>query len=244
MKTLLIKLYLFLFIFSATAVCSSAFNGAETFYQNNDFSSALEKYQHYLEENPDSFNILYNIGNCYFKLQQYGKAIVYYKRALQLNPKDTDALKNLELTRQFLTVSIDDSDHFSIDFFQRLDVLSLNQLYVLFMILFVLLNTVVYFRLKGKKSEFLSNIMYSLLVLVTISGFVFYVKYMQLTQSEGVVVTKKVAVHSGPSLSLPELFFVHEGHEFIIKKELQDWVEIELKNGFQGWIGKKFILKI
>ena len=244
MKSFIIKLFLLLCIVTGSSAYATGFNGAETFYQNNDFASALEKYNHYLEENPDSFNILYNIGNCYFKLEQYGQAIVYYKRALKLNPTDGDAIKNLELTRQFLTVSVEESDHFSINFLQRLDVLSLNQVYILFMALFLALNTVVYFRLKGKKNELLSNIMYSLMVLVLFSGIILYVKYKDITQSEGVVITKKVAVHSGPSISLPELFFVHEGHEFVIKKELQNWVEIELKNGFQGWIGREFIVEI
>ena len=38
----------------------------------------------------------------------------------------------------------------------------------------------------------------------------------------GAKIAKKIPVHEGPSLSLPQLFFIHEGSEVNIKKELSE----------------------
>ena len=52
----------------------------------------------------------------------------------------------------------------------------------------------------------------------------------------GVISEKKAAIKSGPATSLETLFFLHDGAEFQVKKEVNNWVEIELKNGFSGWV--------
>ena len=39
---------------------------------------------------------------------------------------------------------------------------------------------------------------------------------------------KKVSVHSGPSDTLPILFYIHEGHELKISKVLNQWTEVTL----------------
>ena len=61
---------------------------------------------------------------------------------------------------------------------------------------------------------------------------------------KGVLISKKVTVKAGPSSGLSTVFFLHEGTTFKIKKQRELWTEIELDNGFSGWILKKDYWKI
>ncbi|MBO7305507.1 MAG: tetratricopeptide repeat protein, partial [Bacteroidales bacterium] len=68
-------------------------------YSVGEYNSALEKYEAIQESGKSSYNLYYNIGNCHYKLGETAKAIVYYERALKLNPSGKDAIKNLEIAK-------------------------------------------------------------------------------------------------------------------------------------------------
>jgi tetratricopeptide (TPR) repeat protein len=67
----------------------------------------LKKYQEALDElssvDPAALGagqaaFHYNLGNAYYRLEQYPKALESYKRCLQLDPDDVQGKKNFELT--------------------------------------------------------------------------------------------------------------------------------------------------
>ncbi|MDE5573776.1 MAG: tetratricopeptide repeat protein, partial [Muribaculaceae bacterium] len=68
---------------------------ADQAYLDDDFENALELYLQSAEEDGTSSNLYYNIGNCYYRLDMPGKAIVNYERALKLDPSNKDAATNL-----------------------------------------------------------------------------------------------------------------------------------------------------
>mgnify|MGYP002213899104 CR=1 FL=1 len=112
------------------------------------------------------------------------------------------------------------------------------------MFILLVFNTALYIVLKIKKNEILVNIIYASVVLLILSGSLLVYKFNTSKLVEGVIISKKITAHEGPSSTLPELFFIHEGHEVIIKKEQPEWSEIELQNGFHGWVQNKFLEKI
>ncbi|MFA5878683.1 MAG: tetratricopeptide repeat protein [Candidatus Margulisiibacteriota bacterium] len=42
--------------------------------------------------------VFYNLGNTYYQMQKYQKALCFYQKALSLNPHDFDTQYNYELT--------------------------------------------------------------------------------------------------------------------------------------------------
>jgi SH3-like domain-containing protein len=48
-----------------------------------------------------------------------------------------------------------------------------------------------------------------------------------------------VDVLSGPSTDNPTLFSIHEGLKVRIENEVQDWLQISLENGWNGWVKKE-----
>ncbi len=63
------------------------------------FNDALSLYLQQETDHP-SYQLLYDIANCYYQLHEYGLAILYYNKALKENPRFDAALGNLNITLQ------------------------------------------------------------------------------------------------------------------------------------------------
>jgi tetratricopeptide (TPR) repeat protein len=82
----------------------------------------------------------YDIGNTYFQLEQYPLAILYYKRAEQLMPRNEVVTKNLSLARQKLGLKESENHPFwevfllkNLSLPERLQIFSVLALLVLFL---------------------------------------------------------------------------------------------------------------
>ena len=71
-------------------------------YDAGKFEPALKYYLEQLQSHGVSGNLLYNIGNCYCKLNDLPRALIAYERALKLAPRDPDIQANLNFVRQQL----------------------------------------------------------------------------------------------------------------------------------------------
>ena len=93
---------LFLLFFPAllTAQIEPFFIQGNTHYQNGQYREAIESYESVLQAGFTSPELYYNLGNAYFKLDERGKAVLYFEKAKKLAPRDADiAQETLEMTR-------------------------------------------------------------------------------------------------------------------------------------------------
>ena len=60
-------------------------------YNTENYSSAISLYDSIIENNLESSAIYYNLGNCYYKTQDWANAIWYYDKSLLLK-KDINTL--------------------------------------------------------------------------------------------------------------------------------------------------------
>ena len=72
-------------------------------YARADYAAAVKLYGQLAEQNLTS-DVCYNLGCAYYRTDDIAHSILWFERALQLNPSDKDILFNLELAR---TKSID-----------------------------------------------------------------------------------------------------------------------------------------
>lgn len=73
---------------------------AEAAWDKNAYRLALHLYHEAHSDDPLPADVLYNIGNCYFRLGEPGLATLYYRRALHRNPQHPEALQNLRFLRR------------------------------------------------------------------------------------------------------------------------------------------------
>ncbi|MCM1332481.1 MAG: tetratricopeptide repeat protein [Bacteroides sp.] len=76
---------------------------ADSAYMNDNFSKAAELYLEIAETEGTSSDLYYNLGNSYYRQGKLGKAILYYEKALRLDPSNKDARANLEFVNTKIT---------------------------------------------------------------------------------------------------------------------------------------------
>ena len=218
---------------------------ARNHYQKANYKQALPIYQKLAAAYPYNPDIWFNLGNTYFKLDELGKAIWYYKKVLKFAPRDKDAQKNLGLAQAKiidrvkplpLAVTLNKIiNYFTINFF-LLGLLGIGFLANLFLFF--------YRRGKGPKQPFYVYILIGGLLLLFVVMFSLKT-YQEFGVRKGVLVgIKKVAVKSGPTQSLKTLFYIHDGVQFKISKKVDNWVKIKLTNGWTGWLNNKYLWEI
>ena len=70
---------------------------ADSLYTIQNYNEAIVEYERQLSEGVND-DIFYNIGNCYFRLNEYPHAILNYYKALKINPQHSNAKDNLQIS--------------------------------------------------------------------------------------------------------------------------------------------------
>ena len=167
-------------------------------------------------------------------------------RALRFEPRDKAIKTNLDLARKLVLDETKASQApLMAWFFGFLNMFTLNEFYIVLFLFLFLLNGLLVIRFLDKYSGLLRH----LFITVGLSLFVFLLFFISKfnydsDSSHGVLIIKKVEVRSGPSETLPTLFYIHEGVEFEILKRVNGWSEIQLSNGYNGWLIKTSYLTI
>lgn len=223
---------------------------ANQLYTKGQYAEAAKEYERIAETEGTSPELYYNLGNAYYKMNEIGKSILNYERALRLNPLFDDARFNLELAQQKVVDNIYQTPTFFlkrwVDSFIRM--LSSNQwvylgwgLFLLTLILglMFIFGPSYFFR---KISFYLASVFFVItLMAVLFSGIR---KSQMLHHTEGIIMTGVVTAKSSPDQSGTNLFELHEGTKVTIKSNLGKWIEIELGNGNVGWIEQEDIENI
>jgi hypothetical protein len=219
-------------------------------FQSQNYSAAINAYQKIVDLEYESGPLYYNIGNCYYKLGQIGKAILFYEKAKRLMPRDKDLNQNLALANLSVVDKIKKQPQFVLfriwDGFIHLIpkdilvwfVIGWYLLTVLFLILWIV----------GKRMRFrfmLIRIVIILSVILFIFGFALIGQIQQRkNRVDAVIVVDKVEVMSAPGESVGmEIFALHEGTKVRVDKFSDQWVKIVLPDLNVGWV-KKEVLEV
>jgi hypothetical protein len=222
-----------------TAILFSQANGL---YQDDKFEEAAALYQQILSQGFESKEIYYNLGNCYYRLDDVGQAILYYEKALRLDPNDPDILYNLELTNLKVLDRLELTPQFFLfEWWNRLlHYYSISQLTWLVAILFIstLLVLGLWLYLKRDRLRFWALSGFTILGLLTI-----FWSYVLINQSRSfinhrhaVVLVSTVTVMSAPDEGSTDVFILHEGVKVYLDELRNEWVKISLPDGKSGWL--------
>ena len=220
---------------------------ANELYANGEYTLAAEQYESVIADNGVAPEIYYNLGNAYYKMNEIGRSILNYERALLLSPNYADALHNLELAKLRI---VDDIPQNEVFFLKRwigdfVKVFTSNQWLYFSIGLFVLCLVFAGLFLFGVSYSLRKTSFYIALLslLISILFFVFSgIRKDHVEQrSDAVVMMGVVVVKSSPDKKGTDLFQLHEGTKVTVKSTLNDvlrgeWVEVEVGNGNIGWL--------
>lgn len=238
--------YLILFLLCAQLQAQNnvLFEGANTAYNEGNYSEAIARYEQILENGEVSAELYYNLGNAYYKINNVAPSVYYYEKALQLDPNDDDIINNLAFARNMVIDDIQETPQNGFealynDLASSLGPNGWGWVAVTFMVLFAVFFLVYYFI----NQSLLKRIFFTLSIIsiiIAAGSFIFaYQQEKALENSQyGIVFAEEATVKSEPTTRSDELFLLHEGTKFEVLETYQDWIKLELANGIQGWIGK------
>ncbi len=215
---------------------------AATFYKNNNFKAAVEVYESAIKSQGESAELYYNIGNCYYKLNETALSILNYERALRIRPHFDDAKNNLELARAKVVDNIIYTPDFFIkEWLETLVRVLLPDSWFYISVSFFIISLLTIFLFLFSRSRTTRRISFYLGVLgfsITVVTFALsgIRKNQMLNHNDAIIITGVVVVKSAPDKSGTDLFQLHEGTKVKVKGSLGEWSEISIGNGDKGWI--------
>ncbi len=246
MKRLLLIIGL-LFYWPAFSQATEKFESANELYRNGEFQKAIEIYQSIVEEGRVSSNLYFNLGNAFFKNNQLAEAILFYERALKLNPGDGEVRQNLNIARKS---TIDRFEEVPMPIFKSIWLGTIRffspsqwaWLSVFFLSVFIT-GTGFYLFSRYKRSAFI--IAFSCLIVGILNLFSgwFHRSYNN-KHRPALVMTASSYVKSGPGKLAEDVFILHEGAKLEITESFEDWQKIRLPDGKIGWIESKNVQEI
>jgi len=226
------------------------FSKANLYYANAEYKKAYDEYKKLVLNGVKNQIIYYNLGNCAFRLHRLGEAVLWYKRALWIDPGYERAEKNLIYVQSFLKDKIRPSKKTFLEkiWLSILGVFSLNTALLLLLLFFVVgcVEMVLFFRKRGTVGYKKWRIaLVSIWIMIILWGGIFFAMLWRVnTTKEAVILASKADVRSGPSKENPVLFTVHEGLIVDIGEDTVQWVQIVLPNGWNGWVEKRIVGKV
>ena len=211
-------------------------------YSKGEYAEAAELYKNVLEASGESALVYYNIGNCYYKMDKIALAILYYERALLLNPGDKDARFNLEIAKLqtvdriepvgkfFLSTWIESLQNiYGTDTWSKIGIASFLLL-IGSLVLFFFSRKIIL-----KKTGFYTGIVWVVFI-ITANSFAYRQKQKLVERNYAIVFAPTITIKSSPDASGNDLFVLHEGTKVLIKSKLGEWSEIQIADGNVGWI--------
>lgn len=210
-------------------------------YEAGRYDEARDAYRTLLKYRIRDARVHYNLGNTEFRLGRLGSAILHFERARRLDPVDEDIRQNLEYARTFCFDRVEPApvpaavtwlrgvqDRIGPD----------RQLWVALAIVWAI-GGVLAFALSrpGRWRPGHGWAVAGLALCLLATVFSWRSTWARLDGTpQAVVLRPSVEVLAGPGTSNPTLFTVHEGLTIAVRDVRDDWVQVGLPNGLNGWV--------
>jgi tetratricopeptide (TPR) repeat protein len=214
---------------------------ANRLYEDGRFTEAAAQYQALVDGGAVDGTVYYNLGNAYFKAGDLGHAILNYRRAQRLIPRDPDVDANLQLARALTKDRLEaEGGGTPVSFVRRVLVewVTLDEASALALGLWVVLCVLVVGAVLWRRGR--TGLRHGILVVSTLLALSILSVGVQLYEERGqkpaVVVVQSVEAHSGPGTDYLTEFSLHAGAEVRVLEERGGWARIGLPGDLQGWV--------
>jgi tetratricopeptide (TPR) repeat protein len=220
-----------------------SYNEANRLYEEGDYTGAIERYEEALLSSRDS-RLFFNLGNAYFKSGRVGKAVVNYRRARLLSPRDPDIRANLDFTRSYRADKVETRTNPLIAILTHLlQFFSVREAFlsasILFFLGFVLLSAAVVRRQRWLGYAALG------IFLIFLYFFFSWGAWRTVLGGRGAaVVVPETTAYSGPGHEYREVLKVHDGLEVRIKDERRGFALVQIPGGLGGWVEENAVEEV
>ena len=225
----------------AQSAALGLYNEANALYRQGEFQSARDRYLQVAEIGLQDARLYYNLGNACFKSGLLGQAILWYERALKLDPHDADARANLRFVN-LVKKDRESAPEENVVWAFLVDVYlfpTLNELCLAFSFSLFLVFALAVWSLwnRGRARMLWLVLVLSCTSLTALTGGVLGLRvYRKETLVEAIALVEEGLARSAPDETRKVVFVIHEGTKVQIERREGDWLLIRLSNGLGGWL--------
>ena len=226
----------------ANPIIYEQFKSANDAYESGKYEVAISEYQSLLKSGLNGFNLHFNLGNSFYKIEEYPLAILHYEKALKIDPASEDVKKNLTLSYAKTTDKIETAKELVINRWYA-ELINMNNadnwaIYSTALLFLALLFGLIYLfgsSILLKRIGFLSAV---IAVVLSLSCFAlaYQQQNYQATSRSAIIFTPTVSIKSAPGESGTVLFVLHQGTKVKLLDQSNDWINVALPNGNKGWV--------
>jgi tetratricopeptide (TPR) repeat protein len=224
-------------LFSLSQTATELYNQGNRYYTQSDFHEAIWLYEE-ASHQVTSALLYYNLGNAYFKAGKIGKAIINFRRARFLSPRDPDIEHNLVYVRNYrVDKARSSSSPITTLLAAVFKSLSMREAQVTATCFFVIMSIFMSLYIIKRKNIFgYAAIAGGVLFVLTFISWQVWIN--ERNARSAVIIVPEVNAMSGPGDEYKHILVLHDGAEVRIREARQDYVLIQLPGGLGGWIDK------
>lgn len=218
----------------ADSYIDSLFVKGNSFYHDEQYSSAIESYNEILDSNYVSFELYYNLGNSYFQFGKIPKSILYYEKALLIDKHNKLCLQNLELARNRIEMIEPIPRLFYVNWWNYFSsVLSFNKWSALLVLSVWLICIFIILFIRNRKKWIFNS-------LILTFGFCLIFVFAMITSNEkknemSVIIMSKAEIYSSPDLE-NKIGTLKAGNKAVVKEISSNSVLIHLEDGQTAYV--------
>lgn len=214
---------------------AAQFTAANRLYEQGKFADAASKYNGLIQSGWSSPALYFNCGNAWFKAGQMGRAILAYRQAERLAPRDPDIRANLQFARTELGVA--NSRQRGALWTRLLGRLTLNEWTVIAGIITAgFFGALTASQLApGRKGLRVSLILLGIASAGSIACAATAAQN-QLNDPIAVVISADTVIRRGPFPESPSVITARDGTELLVVDSNNEWIEVTDSAKHTGWV--------
>jgi tetratricopeptide (TPR) repeat protein len=219
---------------TAQATQNPTFDQANHDYSEGHFQEAVDGYQDLVKSGQWSANLFYNLGNAWFRLGNFGEAILNYERAVALDPHHPEAAANLILVRDEARAL--ELKRTGIE--RYVDAGTSTQYSIAASIAFWcgLFGVTRLYFLRRRSAVLVSLIILATVVLAAAVFALCSLETGRKGRALAIVTGKKIEARLATADNSNSILALPPGSEIKVLSQRGDWLYAELPNDLRGWI--------
>lgn len=239
---------LFISLASFAKANVAIFEKGNAFYNNKKYEQALKTYLTIESKDKFSSDLYYNIGNTYFRLNDYPNSILYYERGLKIKPNDENLKTNLKVAKSRLKGDIYIvPDFFLVRWWKAISNIFTPSSWAIASVIILIASSVIfvfyYFSFNRKIILFYSfTLSLFLLILTVFAGY--SRQHTMQSKNYAIVFDSQTYGKDSPDLNSTDKIRIYKGQKVKIIDKNTNWIKIKTEDGKEAWIENKNIVII